>query len=123
MAGGRRFMPDRGKCVNRRAFVVLLPGAALSVAGCATRPAAQPVYLGPTAKQVGYVTHERPGTIVVDPTNHFLYFVQKGGQAIQYEVGVGKEGYGWCAVATDHARQVSTLLATIRGIATRHRVN
>jgi lipoprotein-anchoring transpeptidase ErfK/SrfK len=98
-------MPDRGKCVNRRAFVVLLPGAALSVAGCVTRPAAQPVYLGPTAKQVSYVTRERPGTIVVDPANHFLYFVQKGDQAIQYEVGVGKEGYGWSGVATVHDKQ------------------
>jgi lipoprotein-anchoring transpeptidase ErfK/SrfK len=98
-------MPDRGKCVNRRAFVVLLPGAALSVAGCVTRAAAPTVYLGPTAKQVTYVTNERPGTIMVDPTNHFLYFVQKGGQAIQYEVGVGKEGYGWSGVATVHNKQ------------------
>ena len=56
-------MPDRGKCINRRAFVALLPGAALSVAGCVTRAAAPPVYLGPTAKQVTYVTNERPGTI------------------------------------------------------------
>jgi lipoprotein-anchoring transpeptidase ErfK/SrfK len=30
-----------------------------------------------------------PGTIVIDPANHFLYLVQSGGQAIRYGVGVG----------------------------------
>jgi lipoprotein-anchoring transpeptidase ErfK/SrfK len=54
---------------------------------------------------VTYTSRERPGTIVVDPANHFLYAVQKGGQAVQYEVGVGKEGYGWSGVATVHNKQ------------------
>jgi len=89
---------------DRRAFVALIPGAAFALAGCVTRPA-QPVSYGPTQKLVTYVTRERPGTIVVDPANHFLYSVQKGGQAVQYEVGVGKEGYGWSGVATVHNKQ------------------
>ena len=109
MAGGRRFMRDRKRRevagLNRRAFVVLIPGAAIGFAGCATRPAQQQVYLGPTRQDVTYVTREKPGTIVVDPANHFLYLMEKGGQAVQYRVGVGKEGYGWSGIATVHDKQ------------------
>ena len=102
-------MPKQGlskqdRWPHRRAFVALVPGAAFAFAGCVTRPA-QPVTYGPTQKLVTYVTHERPGTIVVDPTKHFLYSVQKDGQAVQYEVGVGKEGYGWSGVASVHNKQ------------------
>ena len=95
-------MPKQDHWPNRRAFVALVPGAAFAFAGCATRPPPEP-YRGPNL--VTYVTHERPGTIVVDPANHFLYLVQKGGQALQYKVGVGKEGYGWSGVATVHDKQ------------------
>ena len=90
--------------LNRRSALIIIPGAGLSLAGCVTRPA-QPVYYGPTQKLVSYVTRERPGTIMVDPANHFLYSVQKGGEAVQYEVGVGKEGYGWSGLAAVHDKQ------------------
>ena len=97
-------MVKQDERLDRRAFVALVPGAALTLAACATRPAAQQSY-GPTQRLVSYVTHERPGTIVVDPANHFLYLVQKGGEAIQYGVGVGKEGYGWSGMASVHNKQ------------------
>jgi lipoprotein-anchoring transpeptidase ErfK/SrfK len=100
----KRGLPEQDRWPDRRAFVALVPGAALAFAGCATRPA-QPVSYGPTQTLVTYETRERPGTIVVDPANHFLYSVQKDGQAVQYEVGVGKEGYGWSGVATVHDKQ------------------
>ena len=89
---------------SRRAFITMVPGAALSVAGCVTAPV-QPHYVAPTNKVISYQTRERPGTIVVDPANHYLYLVQKSGQAIQYGVGVGKEGYGWSGVAFVHDKQ------------------
>src|SRR5215471_13472993 len=106
---GRRFMfkQDLGKQdqrPDRRTFVAMLPGACLALGSCVTRPA-QPVYYGPTQKLVTYVTREKPGTIVVDPANHFLYSVQRGGEAVQYQVGVGKEGYGWSGLATVHDKQ------------------
>jgi lipoprotein-anchoring transpeptidase ErfK/SrfK len=50
-------------------------------------------------RAVFYPTSEPPGTIVIDPANHFLYLVQDGGQAIRYGVGVGREGFGWSGVA------------------------
>jgi lipoprotein-anchoring transpeptidase ErfK/SrfK len=54
---------------------------------------------------VNYPTGEAPGTIVIDPPSHFLYFVQGGGRAIRYGVGVGREGFGWSGVATIHDKQ------------------
>jgi lipoprotein-anchoring transpeptidase ErfK/SrfK len=44
---------------------------------------------------VDFPTPERPGTIVVDPHNKFLYLVQEYGKAMRYGVGVGKEGLEW----------------------------
>jgi lipoprotein-anchoring transpeptidase ErfK/SrfK len=61
-----------------------------------------PQYLRAT---VIYRTGEVPGTIVIDPQNHYLYFVEGGGQAIRYGVGVGREGFGWSGVATIHDKQ------------------
>jgi len=52
-----------------------------------------------------YRTSEAPGTIVIDPQNHYLYFVEGGGQAIRYGVGVGREGFGWSGIATIHDKQ------------------
>ncbi len=40
-------------------------------------------------------TGERPGTVVVDTANHFLYFVLGGGEAIRYGVGLGRQGFEW----------------------------
>lgn len=44
---------------------------------------------------VAYQTTEKPGTIVVDTRNYFLYLVLGNGQAMRYGVGVGREGFGW----------------------------
>ncbi len=41
-------------------------------------------------QEVAYQTGERPGAIVVDPTNRFLYLVQGDGWALRYGVGVGR---------------------------------
>jgi lipoprotein-anchoring transpeptidase ErfK/SrfK len=54
---------------------------------------------------VFYSTHEQPGTIVIDPQNHFLYLIQGGGRALRYGVGVGRQGFGWSGVATIHDKQ------------------
>ena len=53
-------------------------------------------------KEVDYATREPRGTIIVDPTEHFLYLVQDGGRAIRYGVGVGSEGFGWSGIAKVH---------------------
>jgi len=47
-------------------------------------------------RQVGVdPTGEAPGTIVVRVNERHLYWVQEGGDAIRYGVGVGKAGFEW----------------------------
>jgi lipoprotein-anchoring transpeptidase ErfK/SrfK len=43
---------------------------------------------------------EKPGTVVVDTTTHFLYFVLPGNKAIRYGVSLGKAGFNWVGSAT-----------------------
>lgn len=47
----------------------------------------------------------QPGTIVVDPYNHFLYLVFENGSALRYGVGVGRDGFAWSGDATIQAKQ------------------
>ena len=49
---------------------------------------------------VPYPGSERPGTIVVDIDERFLYLVQPGNEAIRYGIGVGRQGFSWKGVAT-----------------------
>jgi len=56
-------------------------------------------------KNIAYETNERPGTIVVDPANHYLYHVEDGGRATRYGVGVGREGFVWYGDATIKSKQ------------------
>lgn len=102
-----------------------LAASAVFFAGCATKPPAGPPAFGSAPyhalayaanpaerfplpaidisgidpkflrQRVAYETNERPGTIVVEPHNHFLYLVEEGGTAIRYGVGVGRAGFGW----------------------------
>ncbi len=45
--------------------------------------------------QVRIDTKEKPGTVIVDSSKKYLYFVEANGMATRYGVGVGKEGFGW----------------------------
>jgi len=56
-------------------------------------------------REVAFPTPEKPGTIVVDPAGHYLYYVLPGGRAVRYGVGVGKEGFEWSGVATVNSKQ------------------
>ncbi len=48
--------------------------------------------------EVDYRTAERPGTLVVDTPNRYLYLVQGDGRAIRYGIGVGRPGFEWSGV-------------------------
>ena len=50
-------------------------------------------------QEVDYDTKEKPGTIIVDTQNKFLYFVEGDGRAIRYGIGVGREGFEWHGTA------------------------
>lgn len=40
-------------------------------------------------------TGEKPGTIVINTVDKFLYLVLKNGKAMRYGVGLGRQGYSW----------------------------
>ena len=45
-------------------------------------------------------TGARPGTVVVDTPNRFLYWVMEGGRAVRYGVGIGRDGFDWGGTGT-----------------------
>lgn len=46
-------------------------------------------------KKVRLVTGEKPGTIIIDTSTKYLYYVEGNNRATRYGVGVGREGFGW----------------------------
>lgn len=50
-------------------------------------------------RRVANTTGEKPGTIVVQTSARRLYFVENGGTAIRYGIGVGREGMEWSGQA------------------------
>ncbi|HEV2898926.1 MAG TPA: L,D-transpeptidase [Pseudaminobacter sp.] len=54
---------------------------------------------------VAYDGGEKPGTIIVDTTDKFLYFVLPGGEAVRYGIGVGREGFEWKGAARVAAKR------------------
>ena len=51
-------------------------------------------------QEVDYPTSERPGSIIIDTPNKFLYLIEPGGRAMRYGVGVGRPGFEWAGVKT-----------------------
>ena len=48
---------------------------------------------------VRYESGARPGTIVVDIDERFLYLVEGDGIAMRYAIGVGRQGFAWRGAA------------------------
>ncbi|BCH20471.1 L,D-transpeptidase [Mesorhizobium sp. L-8-10] len=48
---------------------------------------------------VRYDTGEKPGTVIVDTGDKFLYYVLPDGKAVRYGIGVGREGFEWSGTA------------------------
>ena len=51
-------------------------------------------------QEVAYDGRERPGTIIIDTPNKFLFLVQPNGRALRYGIGVGRPGFEWSGVKT-----------------------
>ena len=56
-------------------------------------------------QQVDNTFGERPGTIIVDTGEKYLYFVEGGGKAVRYGIGVGREGFEWKGTARVGAKR------------------
>ncbi len=48
---------------------------------------------------VSFDTAERPGTIIVNTRERFLYYILPRGKAVRYGIGVGKQGFAWAGEA------------------------
>jgi lipoprotein-anchoring transpeptidase ErfK/SrfK len=64
-------------------------------------PRASPV----PRQNVNFAGDHAPGTIVVNTTERRLYYVQPGGQAIRYGIGVGRVGFTWAGMAAVSAKR------------------
>ena len=47
---------------------------------------------------VDYDGPEKPGTIIIDTPNRFLFLVEEDGRATRYGIGVGRPGFTWAGV-------------------------
>ena len=55
--------------------------------------------MGPSLrKTVAFETTEQPGTIVIRKGEKALYLVTRQGQALRYQISVGRDGFGWTGV-------------------------
>ena len=54
---------------------------------------------------VDYRGEEKPGTIIIDTPNKFLYLVEDDGKALRYGIGVGRPGFTWAGVKTITAKK------------------
>jgi len=101
-------------------LAVAVIGVATALAGCTTGGAifssaysskkdagyqipSIPIYQVPSKyhrQVVRYDTKEKPGTIIVDTKEKFLYFVMPDGKAMRYGIGVGREGFEWKGTTT-----------------------
>ena len=88
--------------MHRRHF--LAAGIATGAAALAAPALAftLPIHLQPT--RVAVRETYAPGTIVVVPQTHFLYWIEPGGTAMRYGVGVGRAGTGVPGCGDDQAQ-------------------
>jgi len=65
-------------------------------------PPYQRVSISPTYQRqiVQYHRKEAPGTVLVETSGPFVYYVLPGGKAIRYGAAVGEAGQAWSGVAT-----------------------
>ena len=89
---------------------------ALALAACRYEPVPEPTLsakdkdklaFAPTAEvhlpferyKIDNPTGQKPGTIVVDTKEKYLYWIEPDGKAIRYGVTVGDEAFGWTGEA------------------------
>jgi len=98
-------LPDRyriapglaGACVLGMALALSIQGSADARSGLSDRPPLPA--MGPSLrKAVAFATTEQPGTIIIRKNEKALYLVTRQGQALRYQISVGRDGFGWTGV-------------------------
>jgi lipoprotein-anchoring transpeptidase ErfK/SrfK len=55
--------------------------------------------MGPSLRRtVSFQTSEQAGTIIIRKNEKALYLVTRQGQALRYQISVGRDGFGWTGV-------------------------
>ena len=62
------------------------------------QPGQQAVHPRYLKQVVDYDGKERPGTVIINTNERFLYLIQDNGTAIRYGIGVGRPGFTWAGV-------------------------
>ena len=97
---GKKYQPVK----KRRVQTVFAPKQNYVPAYSAPRPAHVAVKKSNPSRQmdprfepqiVSYSTAKKPGSIIIDTNDKFLYLVMRNGEARRYGVGVGKPGFEW----------------------------
>ena len=83
-------------------YPVARPAAPATQTVALAEPEAREVEAAPPEEfrrqEVDYSGDQRPGTIIIDTPNKFLFLVLPNGRAIRYGVGVGRPGFEWAGV-------------------------
>ncbi|MGB6657196.1 MAG: L,D-transpeptidase [Methylovirgula sp.] len=93
-------VPSAGTAAATAAQMPVQPSSYSALAEPAApqpQPAIDPSYL---RQEVEYSGSEKPGTIIIDTPDRFLFLIEKGGKALRYGIGVGRPGFEWAGVKT-----------------------
>ncbi|MGX5831673.1 L,D-transpeptidase [Mesorhizobium sp. 43Arga] len=86
-----------GACVLGLVLTLSAQGFAQARSGLSDRPPLPA--MGPSLrKAVVFATTEQPGTIIIRKSEKALYLVTRQGQALRYQISVGRDGFGWTGV-------------------------
>jgi len=86
-----------GTCVLGLVLAMSAQGFAEARSGLSDRPPLPA--MGPSLrKAVAFATTEQPGTIIIRKSEKALYLVTRQGQALRYQISVGRDGFGWTGV-------------------------
>jgi lipoprotein-anchoring transpeptidase ErfK/SrfK len=60
----------------------------------------RPVIAGRAPPIVPFATNEKPGTVLIDNAKRRLYLVLENGEAYEYPISVGRDGFTWTGTET-----------------------
>ncbi|MER8595915.1 MULTISPECIES: L,D-transpeptidase [unclassified Mesorhizobium] len=95
LPGRYRFVPTlAGACIMGLALAASSWDCAHARSGLSDQPPLPA--MGPSLRKfVFFQTAEQPGTIIIRKQEKALYLVTREGEALRYQISVGRDGFGW----------------------------
>ncbi|MER9876702.1 L,D-transpeptidase [Mesorhizobium sp. M0195] len=95
LSGRYRFVPTlAGACIIGLALAASSWDCAHARSGLSDQPPLPA--MGPSLRKfVFFQTAEQPGTIIIRKQEKALYLVTREGEALRYQISVGRDGFGW----------------------------